>query len=257
MTMPAQLMIWNDRFVYSAPRHEEASSVRYTATILIALSDARINLGFDDETVETASAILIAPHVSRSLKCGGPFVSINYDPLSYEHFWLVSHLRGRRSMPVSFDNVGLRRRLDRLLAGDMDCSEAACLTADIAAAAVPERPEPHKVDVRILSVAHRIKAELPNAPDVEKLAAFAGISPDWLGHLFSEQMGVSLKSYLVWAKMRRAATLLHTGRAMADIATEAGFADAAHLTRSFKKFFGLQPSYLGDLSRVRTSCCET
>jgi AraC-like DNA-binding protein len=70
-------------------------------------------------------------------------------------------------------------------------------------------------------------------------------------------MGVSIKSYYVWAKMRKAATLLQSSKTLTEIAAEVGFSDAAHLSRAYKRFFGISPSFLTDPEKVRFCCCET
>lgn len=111
------------------------------------------------------------------------------------------------------------------------------------------------IDLRVLHVAQRLKVELPLTLTVEALAEGVGLSPDRLTHLFSQQLGLPIRSYLLWAKMRRAAALLSSGQPLTDIAHAVGFADSAHLTRTFKGFFGLTPSFLADSRCVQVLVC--
>lgn len=55
--------------------------------------------------------------------------------------------------------------------------------------------------------------------------------------------------------MRRAAALLSSGQPLTEIAHAVGFADSAHLTRTFKGFFGLTPSFLADSRCVQVLVC--
>ncbi|HKA90274.1 MAG TPA: helix-turn-helix domain-containing protein [Haliangiales bacterium] len=54
----------------------------------------------------------------------------------------------------------------------------------------------------------------------------------------------------MWLKLQRAATLLVGGGALAGAAAGAGFADASHMTRTFRRMFGLTP---GALARAATA----
>lgn len=253
-----RLFIWNDRFVYAAPKHQEDFSVRCTSTMLIALDHHPICLKFADGTVEASSAMVVAPRVARRLACDGKFVSLNFDPQSYENYLLLLLLKGHRTLefcvPSGSPSI---LGLEALANGELDCGEAHKLSSIIASDLITTKHQAPVINLRILSVARRIKSELPAPLNVDSLANYVGLSPDWLGHLFAEQMGVSMKSYMVWAKMRKAATLLQSGSPLADIAAEVGFSDAAHLSRAYKRFFGLSPSSLADPVKVQLVCCET
>ena len=83
-----------------------------------------------------------------------------------------------------------------------------------------------------------------------ELAATACLSPDRLTHLFREQTGLSIKRYLVWAKIRRSVQQMNQGRPLTDIAHDCGFSDSAHMSHTYQQHFGLPPSFLADASRV-------
>lgn len=52
------------------------------------------------------------------------------------------------------------------------------------------------------------------------------------------------RAYLRWLRFQRAAAAIARGAALTDAAHEAGFHDAAHMTRTFKATYGLAPSQL-------------
>jgi AraC-like DNA-binding protein len=81
------------------------------------------------------------------------------------------------------------------------------------------------------------------------LAAELGLSPSRLMHAFTESTGLPLRAYLRWLRVQRAAAAIAAGRPLAQAAVEAGFSDAAHMTRSFRDMFGLPPSALADRSQ--------
>ena len=64
-------------------------------------------------------------------------------------------------------------------------------------------------------------------------------------------MGVPLRSYQLWIKAIRAAARMDKGARLTDIAHEVGFADSAHLSRTWRRTYGFAPSYITDGARVR------
>jgi AraC-like DNA-binding protein len=79
---------------------------------------------------------------------------------------------------------------------------------------------------------------------LEALAAVTGLSPGRLMHAFTESVGIPLRPYLAWLKLQRAAAGVAAGKPLAQVAASAGFADAAHMTRAFRRMFGTPPSAL-------------
>lgn len=58
-------------------------------------------------------------------------------------------------------------------------------------------------------------------------------------HLFKGQMGIAWRPYLLWRRLLCAVQLLTHGNSATQAAYQAGFADSAHLSRTFKQNFGL------------------
>jgi AraC-like DNA-binding protein len=61
-------------------------------------------------------------------------------------------------------------------------------------------------------------------------------------HLFFEQMGISCLRYVLWLRLLDAIEAASCGASATEAAQEAGFSDAAHLTRTFRRMFGIPPS---------------
>ena len=85
------------------------------------------------------------------------------------------------------------------------------------------------------------------------LARIAGLSPSRFMHAFTESTGIPLRPYLRLLRVRRAIAALHAGRTVTESAHRAGFSDAAHLTRSVGRTFGVTPSTLVHQEIRRTS----
>jgi AraC family transcriptional regulator len=79
---------------------------------------------------------------------------------------------------------------------------------------------------------------------LDDIAAAAHLSPYHLARLFKQATGHTPHQYLIQVRANSARALLTSGageRSLADVATAVGFADQSHLTRHFKRQFGITP----------------
>jgi AraC-like DNA-binding protein len=105
-------------------------------------------------------------------------------------------------------------------------------------------------DRRPPSIDHRVKRvlrDLPNrlaeaeAVSLDAVAASVGLSPSRFLHLFTTSVGVPLRPYVLWLRLQCGASELARGKSVADAAHAAGFSDAAHFTRTFRRMIGATP----------------
>ena len=99
-------------------------------------------------------------------------------------------------------------------------------------------------DERILRAIAYIKSHLDTELTLEEVAGEAFLSPSRFRHLFVEQTGMAMRPYILWRRFVRVWELLMAGESISAAAHRAGFADAAHLTRTSRRMFGLAPSSL-------------
>ena len=62
--------------------------------------------------------------------------------------------------------------------------------------------------------------------------------------LFREATGLPVRNYLLWRRLLEATARLQAGEGVTATAHATGFADAAHLSRSFRRMIGAAPSSL-------------
>ena len=76
-----------------------------------------------------------------------------------------------------------------------------------------------------------------------ELADQVHLSPSRLSHLFKAEKGLSMQNYVVWLRLRHTiGALLEHKLSLLEAAYGAGFYDAAHFSKAFRKTFGLNPS---------------
>jgi len=98
------------------------------------------------------------------------------------------------------------------------------------------------VDKRVEGAMRCIRERLPDRASLAELAGEVGLSEGRLTRLFRREMGFSLGRYAQWQRVRGAMVAIAAGGNMTDAAMDAGFADSAHLSRTFRCMFGLPPS---------------
>ena len=109
-------------------------------------------------------------------------------------------------------------------------------------------PQPHRAsealsDARLRVVALLVEQKLGNPPNVTQLATAVGISTRQLARLFVSETGLTPSAFLRDARLAQSRWLMETtNQSLSHIATETGFADAAHFSRAFRQRFGVSPS---------------
>jgi transcriptional regulator GlxA family with amidase domain len=98
---------------------------------------------------------------------------------------------------------------------------------------------------KLVRAVEYIQDQLDTDLTVAGIAQAVGISRYHFTKLFKESTGQSPYQYVVETRVKKAKELLTTGRfTISEVAHHVGFADQSHLTRHFKRVFGLPPQKL-------------
>jgi AraC-like DNA-binding protein len=77
---------------------------------------------------------------------------------------------------------------------------------------------------------------------ITTLSSRTFLSESRISHLFKENIGISIKKYLVWSRMKNALEFLLSKQTnLKEASFEAGFTDQAHLSKCFKNMLGKSP----------------
>jgi AraC family transcriptional regulator len=107
-------------------------------------------------------------------------------------------------------------------------------------------PDPTRRATSTRAHLERIRARLQDEPDrelrVTELAREAGLHPVTVGLQFRRAFGCSIRAYRQRLRSERAAiALMQPRRSLTAIALDHGFFDLSHLTRVFRREFGVPP----------------
>jgi AraC-like DNA-binding protein len=95
----------------------------------------------------------------------------------------------------------------------------------------------------------------PDTPvSLSELAASAGLSRFQLLRGFTKEVGTTPHAYVMQKRVGIARQLIAGGRSLTDAADLAGFADQSHLTREFRKHFGITPGRYAISFKTQVRC---
>jgi AraC-like DNA-binding protein len=130
-------------------------------------------------------------------------------------------------------------------AGGLELDEAILIAVGALAPHLrPAAPPPH-TERREHAAVRRARAYLRGRWDepvtLASLSAAAGLSRFELVRRFRQQTGLTPHAFQTNLRVAHARALLRSGHPPARVAPECGFADQAHLTRTFKRAVGVTP----------------
>jgi AraC-like DNA-binding protein len=207
--------------------------------VLARAGELRVRVGGDERD---AAGVLTGPDVEHAIDATDRDVVLLFvDPQSVPGATLVASMDG----PATFiDGEGR----DRLLAGLGPSPVSSALDAWMNRAVEGltgtawQRPQMHPAVRRLV---RELREHSPGSDtSLEALAERAGLSSSRLMHVFTASMGIPLRPYLRWLRFQRAASAIMAGAPLSLAAADAGFSDAAHMSRTFKEMFGISPSVL-------------
>jgi AraC-like DNA-binding protein len=189
--------------------------------------------------------VLVRPNEPHVMHARDSRVALVYiEPQSPLGRCLSWQERERAGRWLEADAEAMRERLGRAAPKGLPAAEA--LLANVARVS---RPVP--LDARVRRTIERIDGEGDAVARVSELAGNLGLSPGRLSHLFAESVGISLVRYRRWRRLRRAMQTLASGTGVTTAAHANGFADAAHLCRTFMGRMGITPGIFARMTLVR------
>lgn len=180
---------------------------------------------------------LIGPELLHQLGSNGQPVQLLYvEPHSEAGGRLIATLDDGLSLLTPDECEVLRVALEQADSPDRAIAEALSPSAPATS---------HKAgDPQIEAWIAALPMALPERLTAAVCARQMGLSSSRFLHRFSAHTGLSLRPYLRWRRLLVALREAMQGASLTEAAHTAGFSDAAHFTRTFRRHFGLAPSTL-------------
>jgi AraC family transcriptional regulator len=225
----------------------------HVVQIILSL-DVPVRIHAGDGEWRTVRGAIVRPDARHSLDpCGALVVFLYVEPESREGRWL------RRSLRESITTVAPEQfeaslpQLQRFREHPPDASEMTELVLSLVGSLCTGPAPIRRVDDRITRVLELIRQNDASQIPLEDVAAKVFLSPSRLSHLFAQEVGLPFRRYVLWRRLTRAMLLISRGNSLSTAAHTSGFADAAHMTHTFHKMFGMNPKALlgrGELHEI-------
>lgn len=190
-------------------------------------------------------AVAVAPDAEHTFEAEGLFAILFVEPESRQGRAIAAQLfRGRALAAVPDAMLGdFRIRIAEAFKRP-DCGNAAFI--DLGRGLIAHMAGGARGDVPDLRVRKVIAwaADQLDGPVSLSDAPGVNLSTARLRHLFVEQTGLPFKTYVLWLRLTRAVERFAAGSPLTTAAHEAGFSDSAHLSRTFRRMFGIAPAAL-------------
>ena len=157
-------------------------------------------------------------------------------PLPFIRDVVLEHGQIRHTVDLTFDDV--ESPMEDVRLGELILQIAECLNGTVG----NSTSKSVAVDIRAISRTRAyLRAHMERSVSRDELETVSGLDRWTLARQFRRACGTSMSRYLTMRRLERVRQLLHDGEALADAAADAGFSDQSHMTRHFKKAYGLSP----------------
>lgn len=107
---------------------------------------------------------------------------------------------------------------------------------------VPPGKVLHRIDKRVLKALHLIMNSEGEKLLVRDVALQVCLSISHFNRLFKKETGLSFRKFVLHSKLIRSIIAIGKQNSLTQASFIGGFSDQPHLTRTFKKSFGIKPS---------------
>jgi len=243
------LFVWPGRLLYVGPGQDTDDHAHHAHQVTVAVQGS-VRFEFADHAPLAESALLIPAMCRHRQKAGGAWVASLYlDPRAFDR---IASLGARPRVLGSSLGAAFQH------AATWDATTARAATDELVTTIRGDgRPPRPRHDPRAARVIQIVRQEIagstgPSSATSARFASTLGLSVSRFTHLFSESVGMPFRTYVLWLRLESALDSLAARSSVTQAAHAAGFADAAHLSRTFHRMFGVAPSEaLGHVRFVR------
>lgn len=238
LVWPAAMIVWGPGFTSAAHRH-------HSVQLVMAMQGALLVRGGPGDKWMKCGAFLVRPDALHEVDAHDATVLIGFvDP--------ESDLGAALSDQIDRDILRIRAgRVARWRAAIGTAPSEARVERWVRGELLHGR-RAVKIHSGVDRVLKHLRESLAVSDDVslDSLARISGLSRSRFMHVFTEAVGVPIRPYVLWLRLQRGACDLIGGASVTMAAQNAGFSDAAHMTRTFRRMLGLTPTELALHRRV-------
>jgi AraC family transcriptional regulator len=237
-----RIVFWRGGSLWIGHAEDETGfHAHHALQMTLSLSSGTVRFRSAGEDWTNYKAAIIAANHSHAFEARGEQVALIFtEPESREG----RQLRERyRSGIASLDEALFEDEVTALAAayadGAGDDDIAACARAITARITSTKTLPPRPLDARIEHAIEVLRGRLGETVSMADIAQAVHLSPERFRHLFLKETGIRFRPYVLWLRIEVALAAYAAGKSLTEAAHAGGFADSAHLSRTFKRMFGV------------------
>lgn len=231
----------NNIWFYQGTVQDAKPHSHFAIQLIFSLQNS-ITVRFGKNVITTKS-ILIKSNIPHYLAFESEIFSILVNPISTFGYYLLETLGTKDWIEFNPDWVNeLQLLFNNFIKKEISDNDFFLTTGNIFSRVQKE----YKInlnfhDDRIVRVVSYLEEHSQEIVPLEEISRLFKLSESRFLHLFKENTGITYRRFQLWNKLMLAGKHILSGMNLTTAAHEAGFADSAHLSRTFKETFGALP----------------
>jgi AraC-like DNA-binding protein len=203
----------------------------------IVFADKPISVWTPDSGWISRRGFIIGSNQLHQLAADSSNVMLIYvEPDSHAGRLIQKRMAGQPLVVLQHDE---RHKLSALTSAHEPVAFNSCIESSLSAQG--DQQVPREPDVLILQAIQTLQDRTDGGFHAQELAHQAGLSLSRFQHRFRQHTGMAVRPFLRWRRLLLAMTHMQAGHSMSDAAYAAGFSDAAHMSRTMRRHFGISP----------------
>jgi len=244
------LVIGNQVTIYIGLVPDIGAHAHSTAVIALSLNEEEISARANQDGIwATHQAYFLPANINNEMRqFDNPIACIFIEPDSdcYQQYLKMHSFKENQLSPYLFNLNKLRNLLSNF-ANNPTCPNV--LSTSVVEIILGSSPPPKLLDDRVVKCAKAIKQNIDENLSAHALANMSDLSERQLSALFKRDMGLPIRKYRLWLRLKNAVQLVDKGYAITDAALASGFSDSAHFANSCRKLLGLKPTAIMEINK--------
>ncbi len=190
-------------------------------------------------------SVVVQPDVEHEMCCPSRFITVLLAADFFgckKHAWKVLEDPSRAVVPLQIPTKYITE-IQSLIIENASPEDVLLAGQKIVEFATNKQQIIEKIslDPRIIDILNFIEQHLDQKLSIDDIAEKIHLSPPRTMTLFKRHIGIPVRRYIQWMRIRKAIYLIGMGANFTDVSHQVGFTDLAHFSKSFKSVFGFAP----------------
>lgn len=246
----AFLTLWHGQALFIGQMLDTTIHQHYATQIVVSLDAQPFRL-LSDDTWQTHQAIMIQPRHPHQLIGDGWHLIYLADPAL-----VVSPYSQTKQAIRSLEQFALHTYFTDQNWQELSCQQTIARCQQMVQAI--SRHTRLTLDPRIQDAIDFIRQQPIKLVSASQIAQHLYLSESRFLHLFKAEMNIPLRRYMLWLRLLDGVERVIAGDSFTQAAHSVGFSDSAHMSRTFRRMFGLSLSELFKHSQfIQVNICHT